>query len=570
MKNEIILNRLARIKCFITGLVFFNIFFVAVIFARDQQSKELKDYFVNVPFSMPPFEEPVFNDLQVNIIDHGAVADGATLNTDAFARAIDACSKGGGGKVIVPPGTWLTGPIRLKSNINLYLERGALIQFSSRIEDFPLIAGFDGKSKNYQITPPIYAYKEKNIAITGEGIIDGAGEVWRYVKKEKQTDRQWKELIESGGVVSSDGKQWWPSKEAMDGEKYLEEIEKSGKVLTIEDYAKVKEYIRPDLVRFVQCDGILLDGPTFRNSPRFHIYPFQSENIIIRNIEIFTDWYAQNGDGLDLGSCRNVVVYNITVDAGDDAICIKPGSISKNQAKGPSCQNIIIADCIVYHGHGGFVIGSESRGGAENILVRNCIFIGTDVGLRFKSARGKGGLIKNIYIEDVQMRNIVNEAILFDMYYGEGSPEITAVTDAKSHKPVDDFTPRFQDFIIKNIVCNGAKRAILINGLPEMPVKSINIENIRIAAEKGVLCVDADEISIKNSQILNKVGPVFYLNNSSNIKLTELKYPTNAEIFLTVRGDKSENIQLEKIDLSHAAKDIDFGSGVNKNIVIVK
>ncbi|TAK63886.1 MAG: glycoside hydrolase family 28 protein, partial [Bacteroidetes bacterium] len=365
-------------------------------------SGEIEKYLSLLPFTMPPLKEPVFPDTRVSIVEHGAVNDGRTLNTQAINSAIQACAKTGGGKVVVPPGTWLTGSIKLESNVNLHLERGALVQFSGRVEDYSLMAGFDGKSKRYFVSPPLYSYRATNIAITGEGVIDGAGEKWRYVKKEKLTEQQWRELTQSGGVVTPDGRQWWPSKAAMEGEAYLAELqkrEKSGDNVSAEDYAKAREFLRPDMVRLVQSEGILLDGPTFQNSPRFHVYLFQSENIIVRNIKIKTEWYAQNGDGLDLNSCRNVLMYNSRVDVGDDAICLKPGNIADKQKPGPACENIVIADCIVNHGHGGFVIGSESHGGARNVYVKNCIFAGTDVGLRFKSLRGKGGVIENIYID---------------------------------------------------------------------------------------------------------------------------------------------------------------------------
>ena len=535
-------------------------------------SKELKDYLINLPFAMPEISEPKFPANRVSIVEFGAVADGRTINTKAFTDAIHACAIAGGGTVEVPPGTWLTGPIKFENNINLHLELGALIQFSNRIEDFPLIAGFDGKSKKYQITPPIYGYKLNNIGITGDGIIDGAGEVWRPVKKEKQTAKQWKKLVTSGGAVSQDGKIWWPSNEAMEGESYIKQLEQSKRKLSIEDYSQVREYLRPHMVQFIQCKDILLDGPTFRNSPKFHVYPVQSENIIVRNVKILTPWYAQNGDGLDLSACRNVVVYKTTVDVGDDAICIKPGKISDSQKPGPACENIVIADCIVYRGHGGFVIGSESYGDARNISVRNCVFVGTDVGLRFKSSRGRGGLVENIFIDSVQMRGIENEAILFDMYYGDGDPESQATegVDIKSVETVTDLTPRFENFFIKNVVCNGAARAILINGLPEMPVKNIFIENVNITSNKGMLCVDADSIILKNVYIAPKTAPAISINQSRNIFLRRISYPRGTEVFLNVNGDKCENIQLEDVDLSQAKKEIEFGQKAKREAVVRK
>jgi polygalacturonase len=533
-------------------------------------AEEVKAHCADLPFKMPEIKVPTFPDRRTSIVDYGAIGDGYTMNTRAFADAIQACVKAGGGTVVVPPGTWLTGPIRIESNVNLHLERGALVQFSKRIEDFPLIAGLDGKSKRYVITPPIHAYRANNIAITGEGIIDGAGEVWRYVKREKQTEREWKDLVASAGVVSPDGKEWWPSKEAIEGEEYLKRIEQSGKEPTAADYAHVREFLRPDLVQLVQCDGILLDGPTFRNSPRFHVRPAQSENIIVRNIKIFSPWYAQNGDGLDPTSCRNVVIYNILVDTGDDGICLKPGTIAKSQKSGPACENIVIADCVVYHAHGGFVIGSESFGGVNNVSVRNCLFIGTDVGVRFKSLRGKGGLVENVFIEGIQMREIANEAILFDMYYGGGAPEVEAMKDLTLRKaePVTSQTPRFQNFSVKNVVCNGANRAIVINGLPEMPIRNITLDNVSVSAKQGFFCADAEGIQLKGCRIVPQFGPVMTLIQSRSVTVQGGSYPVPANVFLKVDGEKSEHIRLVGINLPKFENAVVLGQNVKRDAVI--
>ena len=535
-------------------------------------SSDLGKYLINLPFTMPEMKEPQFPNTSVTIMDFGAIGDGLTMNTQAFANAIQKCVQSGGGTVVVPPGTWLTGPIKLESNINLHLERGALVLFSKRFEDFPLVAGYDGKSKKYVVTPPVYAYRATNIAITGAGVFNGSGEAWRYVKKDKLTDQQWKELVKSGGVISADGKEWWPSKAAMEGESYLKTLEKSGKEVTAEDYAKAREFLRPDLIRFIQCDGVLLDGPSFENSPRFHVHLVQSENIIIRNINIYTEWYAQNGDALDISACRNVLVYKSTINAGDDGICIKPANISQRQKEGPACENIVIEDCLVHHAHGGFVIGSETSGGAKNIYVKNCIFSGTDVGLRFKSLRGRGGLIENIYVDSVRMNSIAQEAILFDLYYGDESPDVRATTkkDLKTTEPVTDKTPRLQNFSIKNIFCDGANRAMLINGLPEMPVKNIVLENITIRAKTGVLCVNADSISIKNATILPDGGPIVIVNQSTNILLNTVTYPQRADAFLSVMGDKTQNIQVGNVDLTKAKEKAVFDEKASKESVIYK
>ncbi|MBI5473841.1 MAG: glycoside hydrolase family 28 protein [Ignavibacteriae bacterium] len=534
-----------------------------------QIDQEIEAHCKNLPFTVPKIGVPSFPDRRVSIVEHGAVADGLTMNTKAFADAIQACAKAGGGTVVVPPGTWLTGPIKIEGNINLHLERGALIQFSNRLEDFPLIAGLDGKSKRYAITPPLHAYRAKNIAVTGYGIIDGAGDAWRYVKKTKLTEQQWKNLVASGGVVSSDGKEWWPSKEAMEGESYLKQLEKSGRQPTKEDYASARQFIRPDLAQFVQCEGVLLDGVTFQNSPKFHVRPIQSENVIIRGIKVMCPWYAQNGDGIDPTSCRNVIIYNTTVDVGDDGLCLKPGTIASSQKPGPSCENIVIADCVVYHAHGGFVIGSESYGGVNNISVRNCVFIGTDIGLRFKSYRGNGGLVKNVFIDGIQMHDIANEAILFDMYYGGKAPGEEAEQSAVERKaePVTDRTPRFQDFTISNIVCSGAKRAMVINALPEMPTRNVTLTNVTVSAQHGITLADAEGIRFTNCRIEQNSGPTFSIASGRDITITSGKF-SDREIFMQVDGESSGNINLVGVTLPKMEKAIELGKNVKPNAVI--
>jgi DNA sulfur modification protein DndE len=474
------------------------------------------------------------------------VADGFTLNTKAFADAIAACVKAGGGTVLVPPGTWLTGPIKLESNVNLHVEKGALVQFSSDIKDFPFIAGFNGTAKRNIITPPIYAYRANNIAITGEGIFDGAGEVWRYVKKEKMTKSQWNALIASGGIVSASGSEWWPSKEAMEGQQYLKERAKEVKTIPLEDYEKTREYLRPDFVDIVQCTTILIDGPTFQNSPKFHLHPMQCENLIIRNVSIYSPWYGQNTDGIDPGSCRNVVIYNCRVDDGDDGICLKPATLGPKQTPGPSCQNIVIADCVVYHAHGGFVIGSESYGGVRNVFVHNCTFIGTDVGLRFKSARGKGGLVERVFVDGIQMRNIATDAILFSMYYEENVPHAEEFQHASMRKsaPLTDLTPHFRDFSIKNVVCNGAARGFVINGLPEATVNDITLDHVSITSTKGSFFADADSIVLKDCRFLPRSGATLTTIQSRNITVEQGSYPAVSDVFLQVEGEKSSNLRI--------------------------
>jgi len=472
------------------------LFLIAVVsaFSVSAQTKNEQYYLQNAPFKMPAVAEPTFRDKPFSIREFGAVGDGQTLNTAAFAKAIDACAKAGGGKVVVPAGLWLTGPIQLQSNINLVVERGALIQFTGDRTQYPIIQ-MEG-SNSYVVASPIYGSKLKNVAITGEGILDGAGENWRPLKKSKATEPQWKDFTKTG-VVSDDGQIWWPSKEAMNGEEYLKKLKKEKPNATAEDYLPVRDFLRPKMVVITNSDKVLIEGVTIRNSPSFVFYPNNCTNLTMRHVNIFNEYWAQNGDGIDISACKNVLIYKCNVSAGDDGICMKSsGSKDPNEAR---LENVVIAGCHVYHAHGGFVIGSNTDGGMNNIFVNDCDFVGTDVGIRVKSNAGRGGLVHNIFIKNILMSEIVNEAVLFDTYY----EDVTAGKNAKDVKTsATDKIPQFQDFYISNVYCRGAKTAILITGLPQMPVQKIHFDNVVISADKGYESKDAKDIDFKNVRLI--------------------------------------------------------------------
>ena len=510
----------------------FSILFIAFIFSFSStnkvvgQDKDAAWYISNAPFKMPEVIRPVFPGKHFLITDYGAVGDGQILNTEAFSKTISACSAAGGGTVIVPKGLWLTGPIELKSNINLCVERGALIQFTKDHTQYPIIKA-SSKSNSYVPASPIYGYDLKNIAITGEGIIDGAGETWRPVKKEKTTASQWKDFTSSGGVVSNDGKIWWPTKEAMDGEQYLKDLKKEKEELKPEDYLPARDYLRPYMLYLINCENILIKDVTIRNSPKFVFYPNSCTNLTMDHVNIFNEWWAQNGDGIDISRCKNVLIYNCTVSAGDDGICMK-SSGSKNDDEHPNLENVVIAKCVVYHAHGGFVIGSNTDGSMQNIFVTDCDFIGTDVGVRVKSNAGRGGLVKNIYIKNIFMKDIVHEAISFNTYY-EDMP--AGKIKSKASNVIKDKTPNFTDFYFDSIYCNGAQTAISIIGLPEMPVSKINLKNVIISSDKGFEGTDASEIYLDKVKIITQKDPVYLLNNVKNITVTNAYHPKGSKTF---------------------------------------
>jgi polygalacturonase len=509
----------------------------------DPIAAEVEALCASAPFPMKAIPVPAFPAAVFGIKAFGGKGDGRFLNTAAFSSAITACWAAGGGTVNVPAGTWLTGPIELLSNVNLHVESGALVQFTDDIDAYPVIEGPSGTSRRFIRKPPLSAFRAVNIGVTGEGIFDGNGDRWRYVKRYKCTPGQWSDLVMSGGVVNSDSTEWWPSPGAMGGEIRMKLL---GARATADDARGVREFLRPDLVVFEECTGVLIDGPTFQNSPRFHLRPSHSEQVIIRGITVRCPWYAQNGDGIDPASCRNVVITRATVDVGDDGICLKPGSLSPRQEEGPACENIIVADCAVYHAHGGFVIGSESYGGVKNVFVSNCIFSGTDVGLRFKSYRGNGGTVERVFVDGIQMREIATDAILFDMYYAGNSPDKESVKDlsVRKEQTLTGRTPRFRDIQVSNVVCTGAGRAMLLNGLPECKIERISFTSVSIDARQGAVVADAKGIVLKNCGIRQKEGAAFRFIDSRDVSVEGGEYVMTGGTFLSAEGEGCDSIRL--------------------------
>lgn len=523
---------------------------------------------------MPEVAEPDFPEYSVNIIDFGAAGDGLTMNTEAIAKAIDQVASRGGGKVIIPRGIWLTGPIILKSNVNIHTEKGALIVFSNDLDDYPLIAtSFEGL-ETYRCISPIYGKDLENIAITGSGVFDGSGDAWRPVKKGKMTASQWEKLLASGGVVSDDGKKWYPSEQSKKGDS--DGNFNVPALRTKADFESVKDYLRPVMVSLVNCRKVLLDGPTFQNSPAWNIHPLMCRDVTIRNLTVRNPWYAQNGDGLDLESCKNVVIYNNSFDVGDDAICFKSGKNEDGRKRGMPTENVIVKNNVVYHGHGGFVIGSEMSGGVRNVHVSHCTFMGTDVGLRFKSTRGRGGVVENIYISHIAMIDIPTEAIRFNLFYGGNSPVLEedqeAATEARDPAPVPvtEETPSFRNIYMKNITSTGSGQAAFFMGLPEMNLKNVRLENAVLEARKGITCIDADGIELVDVKVLQQEGPALTFYNSRDVRAEGLVFPESEGPVIRVLGELSDSIYLEAKDYSAPARQVSLGKAVPEGALVLE
>jgi polygalacturonase len=471
----------------------------------------------------PRVAVPAIPKNMVNLADFGGAGDGMTLNTEAIAKAVASLAEKGGGELVVPPGIWLTGPVKLCSNLNLHLERGALLKFSGDYKLYPLTVIDMKGEKEVDSVSPISGENLENVAITGEGIIDGGGDAWRPAKKEKMCDDDWKTLLKSGGVLDEKGDTWWPSRAAMAGEKEVARLQKAGS-LHLEDYEPYHQFLRPKMVRLINCKKVLLEGVTFQNPPNWTLNPALCEDVSILNVKVHNSPAAQNSDALDLESCRRAIIRDCTFDAGDDGICLKSGKDAAGRRIGVPTEDVLIEGCTVYHAHGGFTIGSEMSGGVRNIRVNNCTFMGTDVGLRFKSTRGRGGVVEKIFISNVCMTDISGDAINFNMYYGGKSPlDESNGTVETNVPPVTEGTPQFMDIHIENVICRGAQKAIVLEGLPEMPIRDITLKNVSITAQQGVFVTDADGISFDHVQIENKSGPALNQLRVENSSLKLLK-----------------------------------------------
>jgi len=502
--------------------------------------------------NLPVVTRPVFKTDTFNVAQYTKQLAATALKTTAIQQAIDKCSQKGGGTVLLPEGLWLSGPLHLKSNVNLHLDRGALLLFTKDKSQYKIVAGdYEGKSVARNESP-INGLNLDNVAITGQGIIDGNGDVWRAVHQSQLTASQWKEKLAGGGVLNENQTTWYPSVQ-------FKEASIKGKSMLLlpgqdlQSFNDMKDFLRPNLLVLKNCKKVLLEGITFQNSAAWCLHPILCEDLTISGIRVKNPEYAHNGDGLDIESCRRFIVENSVLDVGDDAICIKSGKDEEGRRRGKPTAEGIIRGNIVYKGHGAVVIGSEMSGGANNIFIENCTFMGTDKGLRFKSTRGRGGVVENIFARNIVMQDIIGEAIFFDMYYF-----VKFATDGKRDNTpvVNEGTPVFRNMAFENISCEGAKKAVFIRGLPEMNVQNISLSNSVFSTDTGVELTDASGISLDNVQLsANEKTPIFLIHNSSGIKVNKLKYDQGAPLVMQVQGEKSKDIRITNTDLK-AAKEV--------------
>lgn len=389
---------------------------------------------------------PQFPKRDFNITKYGAKAGIANDSSAAIASAIAACSKAGGGRVVVPKGDFLTGAIHLKSNVNLYLSKGATLKFSPDAAKYPIVqTRFEGM-ECMNVSPFIYAFEQTNIAITGEGTLDG----------QSNNEHWWN----WHGNPLYGGKEGAPNQRAARARLYK----------MMQDAVPVKDRVfgeadrlRPNFIQPHKCKNVLIEDVTIINSPMWEVHPLLCENVTVRGVKISS--HGPNNDGCDPESCKDVLIENCTFDTGDDCIAIKSGRNEDGRRIGVPTENIIIRGCEMRDGHGGVTIGSEISGGVRNVFAENCKMDSPhlDHALRVKNNAARGGLLENFYFRNITIGQVVHAAITIDFNYEEGAK--------------GKYTPVMRNFVVENLKSGKSKYGVDIQGLDAAPVYDIRISN---------------------------------------------------------------------------------------------
>lgn len=401
---------------------------------------------------------------RVDMLKSGAKADGKTLNTTLINHTVDRLSQAGGGTLFFPAGTYLTGAIRLKSNITLELEAGATLLFSDNFDDYlPFMEVRHEGVMMKSFSPLISAMDAENITIKGEGTLDGQGKAW------------WTEFFRIYVDLEKNG--------MRELNKYQPLWERENDVEAL--YAETNEdwhgtlkrrFFRPPFIQPVRCRRVRIEGVKIINSPFWTVNPEFCDNVVVTGVTIH-NVPSPNTDGINPESCRNVHISDCHISVGDDCITLKSGRDAQARRLGVPCENITITNCTMLSGHGGVVIGSEMSGSVRKVTISNCVFDGTDRGIRIKSTRGRGGVVEDIRVSNIIMSNIKREAVVLNLKYSKMPVE-----------PMSERTPLFRDISISGLTAVGVKTPVKIVGLEEAPVTDIILRDINVknAREKCI------------------------------------------------------------------------------------
>jgi polygalacturonase len=446
--------------------------FVASCNLKNEENKGFDEKWKTADTILSNIKSPVFPEKQFLLTNFGAKGDSITDCTEAFRKAIEACNAAGGGSVVVSEGVFLTGAIYLKSNVNLHLQNGSRIKFNTDPEKYlpVVLTRFEGV-ECYNFSPLIYALNEQNIAITGEGTLDGgAGE-----------DNWWK---------------WKGGKNRPDANNQIKDVDSlntmSEKGVAVEKRIFGKgHFLRPNFIQPYKCKNILIQGVTIIRSPMWEIHPVLSENITVDDVKIFS--HGPNNDGCDPESCKNVLIQNCLFDTGDDCIAIKSGRNADGRRVNVPSENIIVRGCTMKDGHGGVVIGSEISGSCRNVFIDSCIMDSPnlDRALRIKTNAMRGGIVENVLMKNVKVGEVKEAVVLVSFQYQEGDN--------------GPFTPEVRNIYVKNVTSRKSKYALLLDGYQRSPVKNIYLENCKFdGVESENFIRNAENLHCKEVSINGK------------------------------------------------------------------
>ena len=415
-----------------------------------------------------------------NVKDYGAVGDGAKKDTAAIAKAIAACAKAGGGTVLLPPGRYLTGAISLQSNMTLEIEAGAVLVGSPDPEDYPLRDSVWGDGRK-EISSLIWAADAENITLRGHGLIDGQGQYW------------WRRM-------------GWPNRQKIPREQRTP--------AELAELAKLANG-RPHLIRIVRSKYVTIEQLRMINSPSWTVNPQFCEFVRVDGITIENPVPSPNTDGINPESCRNVQILNSRIDVGDDCVTLKSGSDEAGRKAARPDENITITNCVMLTGHGAVTIGSEMSGGVRNVVVSNCVFQGTDSGIRVKTQRRRGGVVEGFNVANIVMQDVASAFNITAFYSG------TALLNQLV--PVGAGTPVFRDFHFSNITARGSRSVGQITGLPEAPFEDITFNGVRVQAQAGLKITNARDIAFQDVVLDVAQGEALESVNSSGIDTARLR-----------------------------------------------
>jgi polygalacturonase len=460
------------------------------------------------PFAMPPMQPPVFPSRVIDIRDHGAIGGavegGEADCTAAIAAAIAACADAGGGRVLIPPGQWLTGAIHLRSNIELHLSKGASVRFSDDPNLYlpPVFVRWGGQ-ECLNFSPFIYARDCDNIAVTGAGVLLGQGKSWWPWEKREQKVRKKLYQMVLDGVAAEE------------------------RVFGCADMP-----LRPPLICPINCTNVLLEDFTVgEGGPQWTVHVAYCENVVVRRLRIIAP-HGPSNDGIIIDSSRNVIVEDCDLHTAEDGVALKSGMNEDGRRVGKPTENVIVRRIRATHGRGGMAIGSDMSGGVRNVFVHDCHFDGPSAGIRFKAARGRGGVVEDVVVQDITMGRIAGAAI-------------ELATDYPSFLSPHGQPPAFRNIRIGNITCANAKTAVRMEGMADQMLRGITLENLKVNCDHGLSCAAASGVHLRNVSIIPRIGPVLSLKDSQEVLIDGLHNASPAgSVFLDLRGRQTRNIRL--------------------------